>query len=468
MAVVWEARDSRLGRLVAIKIPTEGIASDPAFVRRFEREAQLAASLAHPNLVPIFDYGGAEEERPYLVMELIEGESLSRRLKEGRAVDTWELASALLGALEHIHRAGIVHRDIKPGNVMLDQSGRILLTDFGIAQSAEATQLTGTGMVIGTPRYIAPELMRGGRATQRSDLFACGVLLEQVREHNRALGLEHLIDELTAENPAERPDGAEQALAILADSDREPTAQLDPDPPDSTSTTQPLRRRPPAEVIATRTTPSEPEPTPVPRRPPPPRASPPPAPASTTNGARARGSRGWIGGLLAAGAIVGIVIAVIALSGGGSENTSGNGNGSGANASKSGSKGGGAKANAAAVDPATTDPTTSTTSSSSTTAAASGSDPALGTQLNNEGFSQLNSGDYPAARDTLSQAVAAFPDDSTDINYAYALFNYAQALRFTGDAAGAIPLLEKRLAISDFKVDEVKAELKTARKEAGK
>jgi serine/threonine-protein kinase len=118
MATVWLARDERLGRPVAAKILSDTLAADPTYLRRFRREVRLAAGLSHPNLVTVYDFGG-EGERPYLAMEYVEGGSLADRISAGtaRALDPSRLARELLGALDHIHGAGIVHRDIKPGNV---------------------------------------------------------------------------------------------------------------------------------------------------------------------------------------------------------------------------------------------------------------------------------------------------------------------------------------------------------------
>jgi serine/threonine protein kinase len=215
MAAVWLAQDERLGREVAVKILSDALAGDRAYRPRFEREARVAARFAHSGLVGIHDYG-TEAGRPYLVMELVRGDTLADRVAAGEAdkLDHAGLARELLGALAYMHAAGVVHRDLKPGNILLAEDGRAQLTDFGIAQPEDATALTETGKVVGTLSYLAPEVRRGGRATPRSDLYALGVVLrESGAERDPALA--GPIDRLTAEDPSSRPASAAVAQAIL-------------------------------------------------------------------------------------------------------------------------------------------------------------------------------------------------------------------------------------------------------------
>jgi serine/threonine protein kinase len=216
MATVWLGRDQELERLVAVKVLSDVLAEDPAYVARFHREAHLAAGLSHPNLVRIFDFS-KESERPYLVMEYIDAGTLADRIAAGRLgdVDPRRLARELLGALARIHRAGVVHRDVKPSNVLLDREGRARLTDFGIAEPRDATKLTRTGEVIGTLRYMAPEVRRGHAATPRSDLYSCGVLLRECLRGSRAPEVAALLSRLTRADPAQRPGSADEALAQL-------------------------------------------------------------------------------------------------------------------------------------------------------------------------------------------------------------------------------------------------------------
>lgn len=223
MAIVWRATDRRLGRDVAIKLIADTLAADPAYLERFTREARTAAALSHPNLVQVYDY--AATERPFLVMELVEGGTLADRIERGE-VDGDEAATIardLLSALDCVHRAGILHRDIKPANVLLGSDGRARLTDFGIAQPADATRLTQTGQLIGTIRYLAPELVDGAPPSVRSDLYALGVLIRELAGERLAGDLRELVDRLTDPAPGRRPRSAGDAREMLAAAPDAPT-----------------------------------------------------------------------------------------------------------------------------------------------------------------------------------------------------------------------------------------------------
>jgi eukaryotic-like serine/threonine-protein kinase len=216
MAAVWVADDERLDRPVAVKILSDVLASEDDYVERFDREARTAASLNHPNLVGIYD-SGSEDGRPYLVMDRVDGPALSELLASGKGggVDHERLAHELLDALTHIHDAGIVHRDIKPGNVLIERDGRARLTDFGIAQPRDASKLTKTGLVIGTPDYMAPEVVEGKPASARSDLYSLGVLLAEVSGDSPPASMKPLIDRLTEKEPRHRPRTAAAAAKLI-------------------------------------------------------------------------------------------------------------------------------------------------------------------------------------------------------------------------------------------------------------
>jgi serine/threonine-protein kinase len=216
MATIWLGRDRKLSRPVAVKILSDVLAEDPAYVARFRREARLAAGLSHANLVQVYDFSG-ESERPYLVMEYVGEGTLADRIEAGRpgGVDARRLAHELLGALDCIHGAGVVHRDVKPSNVLIDRECRARLTDFGIAQTADATRITRTGEVVGTLTYMAPEVRAGSPATERSDLYSLGVLLDECRAGDIGPQVARLVERLVQADPAERPASARHALTLL-------------------------------------------------------------------------------------------------------------------------------------------------------------------------------------------------------------------------------------------------------------
>lgn len=182
MAVVYRARDEELERPVAIKLLADNLAREEAFRRRFLREARLAARLAHPNVVHVYD-SGQLDGRPYIVMEYVEGETLADLLQRRgklRAAEAVEIALQVCAGLAHAHAAGLVHRDIKPQNLLLHPDGTVKIADFGIARSAHGTRLTEIGSVLGTASYLAPEQAAGGEVTAAADIYALGAVCYQM------------------------------------------------------------------------------------------------------------------------------------------------------------------------------------------------------------------------------------------------------------------------------------------------
>jgi serine/threonine protein kinase len=402
MAAVWLGHDEVRDRPVAVKVLSDTIASDPGFVARFRREAHLAAGLSHPNLVGVYDFS-EEGERPYLVMQFVPGEDLAARLARDEGVDCDQLARELLQALAHIHGAGILHRDVKPANVIVEPGGRAKLIDFGIALPRDATALTSTGLVLGTERYAAPEVMEGKPASERSDLYSCGVVLRSCGGR-RSPALGSLVEWLTSADPRARPASARQALARLdrGDAAGEPTRAFEPS-----------RAR-----------------------------------------ASSRGNRlGAVAALLGVLAAV-LVVAVVVLGGG--EEKKGGGTTTAARVKD----GEGKRAQPKQEEPAPVSETPATVPAST------GDDPALGSSLNEQGYELIQAGEYEAAVPLLEEAVSAFPEGTEDLAYAYALFNLGNALRLSGRPEEAIPILERRLEIPN-QTGTVRRELEAARAETG-
>ncbi|MDQ5809944.1 MAG: protein kinase, partial [Actinomycetota bacterium] len=183
MAEVYLAHDDILDRDVALKVMSGRYAGDEEFVERFKREAQSAAALSHPNIVSIFDRGAAEDGTYYIAMEYLPGGTLKDRITKRGAIPPRTAAAVALqiaGALCAAHERGVIHRDIKPHNILITESGDVKVTDFGIARAASSSTMTRTGSILGTAHYISPEQAMGEPVGPASDLYSLGVVLYEM------------------------------------------------------------------------------------------------------------------------------------------------------------------------------------------------------------------------------------------------------------------------------------------------
>src|SRR5437899_5060973 len=218
MAVVFKARDKQLEREVAIKVLPFSLSFDAEFVERFQREARTAGKLEHPNIIPIYRVGRSGRVI-YFVMKFIRGKSLSSVIEARGVLPIAELKRVMIEcarALGYANKHGTVHRDIKPDNIMFDEQGQAIVTDFGIAKAQSGAKLTGTGMSIGTPHYMSPEQARAQNLDGRSDVYSLGVVAYQCLtghvpfdgEDSFSIGYKHIMEELPVP-PLEQADQRE-------------------------------------------------------------------------------------------------------------------------------------------------------------------------------------------------------------------------------------------------------------------
>ena len=450
MATVYACEDQVLGRLVAVKVLAPAFATDEAALARFQREARAVARVSdHPHVVTIYDIG-EHEGSAFIVMEYFPGGTLADRLREGDPIPaptalTWldEAASAL----DHAHKAGIVHRDVKPANLLLDANGRLAVADFGIARMATDVGVTSTGTVLGTAAYLSPEQALGKAATPASDRYALAVVAYELLTGDKPFPAEHPAAQARAhvENP---PPASGVSIAV----DRVLGRGLDKDPE---------QRWPSAGAFVGALEDAlgeKAEPTPVPATAPTAPVRRPAAAAAPAAAAPARRRRSW-GPVLVAALIIGLVAGgvIAALIGGG---------GSDKPASNTQAK----RAKPATQKRQASTPAQSTPAPATTQPAPAASTPQAATggsasQLEQQGHALVAQGNYDQAIATLSKAVKDCPVSKTD-PCAYALYDLGHALRLAGRPQEAIPVLQQRLQNPNQR-GVVQAELEQAQKDAG-
>jgi serine/threonine protein kinase len=450
MASVWAAQDELLGRLVAVKVLSPAYASDERANRRFLREARAGARLSEcRHVMTVYDID-EHDGRPFMVMEHFAGGSVADRLRSDRAIPRalalrWLREAA--EALDCAHRHDVVHRDVKPANLLLDERGRLAVGDFGIATVATEASVTQTGQVLGTAAYISPEQARGQAATAASDRYALAVVAFELLTGRKPFDADHPAAQARAHVEAAVP-AASAGTGLPPAVDRVLRLGMAKEPDRRPSTANDLLDRL-EEALDGDTEPAVPEP---------PTAVVPPAPQR----------RRWPG-LAALAALAVVAGSAIAIAtdvgkdgGGGGQAANGSHN---AAASTHATTPGTTKADAPAKPkpkpkPKATPPAGTTQTSPPATANA---DPVA---LNNTGFALIQQGRATAAVASLQRSVDSFRQQGRtgQIDYAYALYNLGNALRLSGRPADAIPYLEERLRISNYKRGVVKQELKTARR----
>ena len=486
MASVWEAHDEALQRAVAVKVLAGHLSEDDNARRRFQREARTAAGLSsHPNVATIYDVG-EYDGKSYIVMELLPGGTVADRIKSGREIDDdtslgWLREAG--SALDAAHDAGIVHRDVKPANMLLDARGRLALGDFGIARLGLEDQITQTGQVLGTAAYISPEQAMGEPATPASDRYALAVVAFQLLtgakpfpgDNFAAQARAHVEDEPPAASSVDEtlPPAVDAVLArgmAKEPADRWPSAsafvQALDDALDEGAEAEPTRVLPVTAAAPGRVAP------------PPPRD---PEPPARDGGRPGRGA----GPLIAlAAAVLLIAAAALLLTRGGGDDGSPN---PAADSTPTPDATAKPEKTAKPDKTATPEPTPEETATPAPTPEATatpepanngngngngngrlkklGNDPAA---LQLEAYNRNQAGDPAGALPYAQRAVELCQGSGEVSPCAYALFEYARALRGTGDSATAVQVLEERLQrFPDDQRATVEQELKEARAEAG-
>jgi eukaryotic-like serine/threonine-protein kinase len=495
MASVLLCEDGRLDRLVAVK---RLHADQPEDVcRRFLREAKLGASLNHPNLVSVYDTA-TDEEGVLIVMEYVRGEALSLALRRGPLPPerVARMVGELGAALDHAHSQGVVHRDVKPGNILLRHDGVTKLADLGIAIAADHTRITRTGILLGTSSYMAPEQLEGHAAGPSADVYGLAVVCFEALTGERARPGRtpvEVADQIETEPPPDLRERWPGAPAAAADLLRQGMARDPKERPASAGELgkglrRALERVPSRDTAVTRALTESSSAT---------RETGPPArPAGgrferrarpSGGGEPPRGRRSLVPlGVAAALAAIGVAVIAIALGSGDGDQPSSAGGaqrdqpaGQRAQAGKEKQKAKKPKAKKPTAEgsaPTPAQPAPQQEPSTSTPAPApqpeeeaepSGVAPSEGARLNQQGFDLMGQGRYEEAIPILQRAVNSFPPGTTDVNYAYALFNLGKSLRLAGRPDEAIPILEQRLAIPN-QTGVVQRELELARQDAAR
>jgi eukaryotic-like serine/threonine-protein kinase len=456
MASVWAAHDELLGRLVAVKVLSPAYAQDERANRRFVREARAGARLSEcRHVVTVYDID-EHEGQPFMVMEHFAGGTLADRLRSAREIPRmlalrWLREAA--EALDCAHRHDVVHRDVKPANLLLDESARLAVGDFGIATVATEASVTQTGQVLGTAAYISPEQARGEPATAASDRYALAVVAFELLTGRRPFDGDHPAAQARAHVEASVPaaSAAGEGLPPTVDGVLRAGMAKDPAwrPPTASELLDGLEDAIDGGVASSEAPTAVSLPVATPAR-----------------AAAAAPRRRWPGlaALAALAVVAGAAIAIAASTGGG-----GGGGGGASSPTTEASSRQRTQSTATQQAPAAPQPQAKAKPKSKPKAGAPATASGDPVALNNQGFSLIQQGQPAQAVGPLQRSVDAFrtAGRKAEIDYAYALFNLGNALRLSGRPADAIAYLEERLAVSQYKRGVVEKELKTARKQAG-